>query len=76
MITTVFAFVHFLAADTVVFWFSYTTFRAGDHTAKVLLENVVKAGVVIGKLLMQIVNGEMRHLHVTCVTDLLHDIKG
>lgn len=76
LITTVFAFVYFLATDTVVFWFSDATFWTGDHTPKALLEDVVKAGVVIGKLLMEVVDSVARCLHTTSVADLLHDVKG
>lgn len=76
LIAAVFALVYFLAADAVVLRFYHAAFWTGSHIAKALLEDVVQTGIVIGKLLMQIVDGVARRLHTTSVADLLHDVKG
>lgn len=76
LIAAILAFVYFLVADAVVFRLNYTAFGTGRHVAKALLEDVIEAGVVIGKLLMQVVDGVTWQLHITSVADLLHDVKG
>ena len=73
---TVFAFVYFFTADAVVFWLSNAAFWTGYHILKALLKYVIQACVVIGKLLVQIVDGVAWCLHTTSVADLLHDVKG
>ena len=57
LITAVFALVYFLAANAVVFWFGNAALWTGYHVAKTLLKYVIQTSVVIGKLLMQIVDG-------------------
>ena len=76
LIAAVFAFVCLLAANPIVSRPDNAALWASDHTAKALLKYVVEASVVIGKLLVQIVDGVARYLHTTSVADLLHDVKG
>lgn len=52
------------------------TLRTGYHIAKALLEDVIQASIIIGKLLVQIVDSVARHPHIIIVADLLHDVKG
>jgi hypothetical protein len=54
LIAAVFAFVYLFAAHAIIFLLDNTTLRTGDYIAVSLLEYVVQASVIIGKLLVQI----------------------